>query len=269
MKYVVLALLMISLMMISCGDTVEVVPDDSDIQIELPNEFNFIFYRDALNFNLKLTIQSLQKYSLEYRYGINVEAKINDREITLNLIELRGYENPDYDGSSSDIAMAFINIGLLEKENYTLTINHPKLGSFKTDLSKLTDQIQINVTQENSFANINSDKILFLPENYFWGTFSIAKNSQYTFADYTKALLEAGAQNKPIPAGYYSYFYVNDAGLIIDERYESDENFTYTYYFYYPTIQNYTDIKTAIYKELPNVVSVSNFNYDGDYFPVK
>lgn len=269
MKKIIYTLFLLAFFLISCGDTVEVVQDDSDIQIELPDKFNLIFYRDAINFNLNLTIQTVQEYSQEYNYGIYVEAKINDRDITLDLIELRGYENSSYDGISQEPAMAYINIGLLEKENYTLTINHPKLGSFKSDLSRLTDRITVDVTQENSFANLNSNQILFLPENYFWGIVTISKNSAYSFADYTNALKEAGAETKALPKGYYSYFDVNDAGLIVNEQLETEENIMYTYYFFYPTIQNYTQIKTAVYQALPSVVSASNFNYDGDYFPVK
>lgn len=256
-------------MLNSCGDDVQVVGDDSDIQIPLPDQFSYIFYRDAINLNYKISIFSKELYDFNYYYGIYNEALVDGTEITIKMVEVRGYENKSWDGFTKKSAEAFINLGFMEKSDYTFNVNHPIHGEFKSKLSLKSDHLLVEVTQPNSFIELPYQKVDFLPDNYFWGVITFKKSTDFSFEDYKATLINAGAQFVPLPEGYYSYFITNAGGSIQNAMSETNETVSYTYYFYYPSILEYTKIKTAIYSYVSKAASIANYNYDGEVFPIQ
>lgn len=256
----------IAFALISCEDETGVQPNEHDISIALPDEFSVLIYRDIINHNYKLSMNTVESYSLEYTYKINSVNTVNSDNsfISMELKELQGYKNPNFDGSSVRQADLFLNLGLLNKDKYDLTVTHPQLGEYSAVINIFDDFMSIESETDDIFVNLQHDTVRFIPDNVFWGTVTYTETSNFDPEQYMLDILNNGANVTVIEPGFYSYFSVKNDGEIQPKTFENSEGINLNYYFEYTDLDK---VKEVINSYSSDIVKVINFTADGEVFP--
>ena len=256
----------IAFALISCEDETGVQPNEHDITKALPDDFSVLIYRDIINHNYKLSMTTVESYSLDYTYKINSVNTVNNDNsfISMKLNELQGYKNPDFDGSSVKKADVFINLGSLNKNRYDLTVTHPKLGDYNAVIKIFDNFMSIESENDDNFVILQHDTVRFLPDNVFWGTVTYSETSDFDPEQFMLDLLENGAKQTVLESGFYSYFTVKNDGGIQPKSYENSDGINLNYYFEYTDLDK---VKAVIDSYTKDIVKVINFTADGEVFP--
>lgn len=260
-------IILIATVLFSCDESNVNVGDLSDIKKPLPENTSLLIFRDALSFEYKFRMESDEKYPQDYNYKISNLTIVDGENITIEMNELRGYENEEWDGSSESTADAVINLGFLYRDEYNLRIIRENSGEFNAKMIFSDDKIKFEINEEQPFIYIKHNETKFLPENHFWGFIIFDKNTDYDYQKYIDELQTAGAEFSTLEEGFYSYFEINEEGEFKNPTIDNVNNTTYYYYFAYNEA-NLDAIKTVVDNYKNKSIDVLNITADGNFFPV-
>lgn len=266
MKKIYLVLLFF-ILFVSCEDTPVNVGDNSDIKKQLVDNYRIFIYRDAFSFDFKIDMTTVDKFPADHFYVINNSILIDKQDISIEMIELRGYKNNNWDGHSQQQATALLNLSQLFEGTYNLQIDHPQQGSFKADMILNDEMLVFNVSDDPGFIELRHDTLRFMPVNYFWGYIEFDKNIEHSFEEFNQSVLNAGAKQTTLPKGFYSYFEIDEEGNFINNIIESDSTIKYSYYFRFDSINELEKIKNIAAEYKNKSVQILNITGAGEFFP--